>query len=648
MGSKLLLRIWKSTRQWKWLSRFDFLFALFCSILIFGAVGFCLKEPGYENDTPPIAFLRALQLFVLNAQTDVVGSQHWAFLFPKFLAPLFSAGAVLKLLDRQITKLVTERIVAGTKGHIVVIGLGKIGQPIVSSLLQVKEDEGQQVNEDKGKLIVAVDLDDDISDRWTFEATDKKSKSDLILFEGMGRGAQKLINLANCESASQVYLCTPSNLRNRTLLEVSQGKDKKSKDQKTFLYEDPPKIQSKALVTSTDPERSNDPVSFSVSHAAARMGVLFHPPFQCQESGMLDCPRIIVVGSNHLAGYLISEIAFIWESSMERERRFADRYPNGLKCACPPGLCPGETCQNKNQGGWKAAPEELRQPLTIDVVSTNAESFSRFLVESSRFLSEADRAVERALIINPVQVCGSELTRKDLLKAMPRARTVVYIVQDSIEQAEECEQRISVALNDAEIVILTVDDMSDYTWKDSTNLFGFLSNMPSTKWITGESTDKLKKGVHQKVWCDTRSYEGNEETCYDALLAFGSQVSACGLSVRRTSSPTPNITSEAPDITTEAKEKLARIEHERWCRQVLSEGILWGQHKVNHEGEPKRRPALLNFEAEFLKEKTKDGMQPDKATGVSIHDHNLDQIDRWNTLLTEFNLFVTDNNKSQK
>jgi hypothetical protein len=278
-------------------------------------------------------------------------------------------------------------------------------------------------------------------------------------------------------------------------LEVLNRDQLQKKGPDIFLFEDPPKIQSQ------DSQPSNNTLSFSVSLAAARMGVLFHPPFRCDTSGMLDCPRIIVVGSNHLAGYLISEIAYIWESSMERERRFVDRYPHGLTCACRPGECPGKkSCPNKDNGGWEPAPEELRKPLTIDVVSTNAQSFSSFLMDSSRFGGEGGGRVGRALIMNPVQVSGTELTRRDLLSDTVSGRIIVYIVQDSIEEAEACERRISVSLQSAEIVMLTVDDMSDYTWKDSTNLFGFLSNMPSTKWITGESTDKLKKVVHQKVW----------------------------------------------------------------------------------------------------------------------------------------------------
>jgi hypothetical protein len=179
IANNLLLKFWKFTRGswWKHFSRFDFLFALFCSILILATIGF---SQGPKNDILPIAILRALQLFVLGSQTDNIGAQHWIFLFPKFLAPLFSFGAVLKLLDRQITKLVTERIATGANDHIVVIGLGNIGQPIVSSLLSPK------VESEDSRLVVAIDLDEDISDRGTFEEQDKKSSRNLILLEDWG------------------------------------------------------------------------------------------------------------------------------------------------------------------------------------------------------------------------------------------------------------------------------------------------------------------------------------------------------------------------------------------------------------------------------------------------------------------------------
>jgi hypothetical protein len=678
-GTKLLFKIWKSTRgsEWKFFSRFDISFALFCSILFLAAFGFLSPAPvgsDIQSDNIPIAVLRALQLFVLNTQTDIIGSQHWIYLFPKFLAPLFTFGTVLKLLDQRITKLVTEQIVAGADDHIVVIGLGNIGQPIVSSLLSPK------VEPEDSRLVVAIDLDEDISDRGTFEEQDKKSSRNLILLEGLGRSPKRLLEMANCGAAYEVYICTPSNLRNRTLyeqLKPEQPEQLKPEQPETskpkpniFLYEDPPQFKS---ITPNNPSKSNL-TSFSVSQAAARMGVLFHPPFQSNEKGMLDCPRIIIVGSNHLAGYLIREIATIWNHSMQQEKKFLDKYPNGLKCACPPGKCPGvEDCPNKNQDGknqdgkdqygWMPAPQELLKPLTIDIVSPNAKSFSNFLIDSSNLFEGGNTFVAEALVLNHIQVCGTEVTREDLLKNTSSNRTIVYIIQDTVENAEECEQRISVALNDPkrikklEIVIMTIDDMSDYSWKGSTKIFGFLSNSPTTKWITGESIEDLKRGIHTTVWNQTTDYKGNEDNCNSALLTLGSQLHGSNLAVRvMHSSDKDNVNNntENKKRIDEAKVKLAKMEHERWCREKLSDGHRWGEKK-----DDSARPALLNFDADYLMKYTTDGEEAEQDTksqkntnekeykNVSIYCDNLNQIEKWNTLLKSFNLAISVNDESQ-
>jgi hypothetical protein len=702
-GTKLLFKIWKSTRgsEWKFFSRFDISFALFCSILFLAAFGFLSPAPvgsDIQSDNIPIAVLRALQLFVLNTQTDIIGSQHWIYLFPKFLAPLFTFGTVLKLLDQRITKLVTEQIVAGADDHIVVIGLGNIGQPIVSSLLSPK------VESEDSRLVVAIDLDEDISDRGTFEEQDKKSSRNLILLEGLGRSPKRLLEMANCGAAHEVYICTPSNLRNRTLYEQlktelpeqsktepseqlkteqpEQSKTEPSEQLKTeqpkpniFLYEDPPQVKPK---TSNNPSKSNL-TSFSVSQAAAKMGVLFHPPFRSNEKGMLDCPRIIIVGNNNLAGYLIREIAIIWNHSMQQELKFLERYPTGLECACPHGEHHKEKdCHNKNQDGWEPAPQELRKPLTIDIVSPNAKSFSNFLIDSSNLFAGGNTFVAESLVLNHIQVCGTEVTREDLLKNTSSHRTIVYIIQDTVEDAEECEQRISVALNDAkrvkelelelelelEIVIMTIDDMSDYSWKGSTKIFGFLSNSPTTKWITGESIEDLKRGIHTTVWNqDIEEYKENESNCHSALLTLGSQLHGSNLAVRvMHSSDKDNVgnNTKNKERIDEAKEKLARMEHERWCREQLSFGVRWGGKRVNEQNkENSRRPSLLNFDAKFLKTHNKEGTpleattdphlitQVDKYCKKSVYSDNLDQIEKWNTLLKSFNLAISVNDKPQ-
>jgi len=654
-GTKLLFKIWKSTRgsEWKFFSRFDISFALFCSILFLAVFGFHSPAPvgsDIQSDNFPIAVLRALQLFVLNTQTDIIGSQHWIYLFPKFLAPLFTFGTVLKLLDQRITKLVTEQIVAGADDHIVVIGLGNIGQPIVSSLLSPK------VESEDSRLVVAIDLDEDISDRGTFEEQDKKSSRNLILLEGLGRSPKRLLEMANCGAAHEVYICTPSNLRNRTLYEQLKTEQPKPN---IFLYEDPPQVNSKA---SNNPSKSNL-TSFSVSQAAARMGVLFHPPFQSNEKGMLDCPRIIIVGNNNLAGYLIREIATIWNHSMQQEIKFLERYPTGLKCACPHGEHHEEkNCPNKNQDGWEPAPQELRKPLTIDIVSPNAKSFSNFLIDSSNLFEGGNTFVAEALVLNHIQACGTEVTREDLLKGTSSHRTIVYIIQDTVEDAEECEQRISVALNDPkrinkpEIVIMTIDDMSDYSWKGSTKIFGFLSNSPTTKWITGESIEDLKRGIHTTVWNQKAKYEEYESNCHSTLLTFGSQLHGSNLAVRvMHSSDKDNVgnNTKIKKITSATKKKLARMEHERWCREKLSDGHHWGKEKDDSE-----RPALLNFDARYLRDndtcgdpvtenqkcKGLEDSKADDCTGSkqSINCANRQQITKWNTLLQKYNLLIVD------
>lgn len=283
-----------------------------------------------------------------------------------------------------------------------------------------------------------------------------------------------------------------------------------------------------------------------------------------------------------------------------------------------------------------------------------------------------------ALVLNHIQVCGTEVTREDLLKNTSSHRTIVYIIQDTIADAEECEQRISVALNDAkrvkelelehklelEIVIMTIDDMSDYSWKGSTKIFGFLSNSPTTKWITGESIEDLKRGIHTTVWNQKiEKYKEYESNCQSALLTLGSHLHGSNLAVRvMHSSDKDNVNNntENKGRIDEAKENLARMEHERWCREQLSFGVRWGGERDDEQNkENLRRPSLLNFDAKFLKTHNKKGSelgattephsitQVDKYCKESVYSDNLDQIERWNTLLKSFNLAISVNDEPQ-
>jgi hypothetical protein len=222
-----------------------------------------------------------------------------------------------------------------------------------------------------------------------------------------------------------------------------------------------------------------------------------------------------------------------------------------------------------------------------------------------------------------------------------------------------------VALNDAkrikelelEIVIMTIDDMSDYSWKDSTKIFGFLSNSPTTKWITGESIEDLKRGIHATVWNQTTDYKGNEDNCNSALLTLGSQLHGSNLAVRvMHSSDKDNVNNntENKKRIDEAKVKFAKMEHERWCREKLSDGHRWGKKK-----DDSARPALLNFDADYLMKYTTDGEEAEQDTksqkntnekeykNVSVYCDNLNQIERWNTLLKSFNLAISFNDEPQ-
>jgi hypothetical protein len=606
--SSLLYILWKisNSQKLKWANSFGFLLFLFVAILVFASIGFCLPGPNCP-DKLPIAILRSLQLFVLNAQTDQAGSSHWAFLIPKFLAPLFSAGAVLKLLHRQVNKKITETIIKGTAGHKVVIGLSAIGRPLVSSLLETNTKQ----------LIVAIDLDSEISDSRTFEAQVNNSSSDLILLEPHGRGALELMHLANYTCADSVYFCTASNLRNRDLM-ANLPDLSRSCITKFYSYEDQPEIS-----TST---KQPGIVPFSVSQAAARMGVFFHSPFLLNEKGYLDCPRIIVIGSNQLAGYLLAEIANIWHSSMEIENNFNSKYPTGTSCKC----------SDNTKSNWESAPSELRAKLKVEIISRNAQSFASYLTDSSNIFANKT-FVDSALELIPIHTAGCELIKSDL-KTSSAKRTVVYIVEDSLDAAEESRRRIFVALanssSQTETIIMTVDSLDNYTYQGLVQPFGFLGNHPTTEWITGESVDKLITGVHTTVWCqENEPNDTDKKQSLNGLRSFGSAVKSCGLTVHQFLDG-----SEDHGITAEIKEALALREHERWCREMLSNGYSWSIKRGQWE-----RPALLNFDSEYLKKHNKDGTDCSSAT--SIYTYNLEQVQRWNTLLSNFQLTLRPDEK---
>jgi hypothetical protein len=205
-----------------------------------------------------------------------------------------------------------------------------------------------------------------------------------------------------------------------------------------------------------------------------------------------------------------------------------------------------------------------------------------------------------------------------------------------MEIAEDCIPRILTAIEDPTIFLMTVDSIDDYVYKGPIQTFGFLSNRPSTEWILGKAIDSLIEGVHEKVWRQSTAKFNDTEynQSLGALLSFASQVKSCGLSIRKHQEDKESNL----EISDAIKYKVARIEHERWCRESLSSGKHWGEKREGNQ-----RPSLVNFDSSYLKEYDTNGKRnPDD----SIHAHNINQVKRWVDLLKEQKLTLSSKNES--
>jgi TrkA-N domain/RyR domain len=553
--------IGRSRRALEW----SVVFSLAAGALVLGYLGFREAFPGYSTTA---LLYRSLQLFALESGAlPSERSAPWPLEIARILAPAVAAyaaiRAVILLFGEQLAFLGRRFLL---RDHVVIVGLGAKGFSLAKSFRRL------------GARVVVIESDP------TNEALAgcRERRIPVLVGDGTDRA---FLRKARVPDARHLFVTAASNRTNISIAfsVASLPFQHRARPLDAFVHLDDVALWRLlgAQVVAMEGRLPFRMSFFNVHETAARALLERHPPFDELPGPEPRRPHLLIVGMGRLAESLVLYAATMWQRGRpaaeeelritlvgpragERQRALEGRYPE-LTDIC-------------TLGAWAVDVEALRPAATA--LSDRRPDFSAIYV----CVDEEAEGLAAALALR---------SRTDL-----RHAPIVLAVREE-------DAGVALALRgDTALVPLEP--------------FGVLTHGLDPDLLVHGTADILARAKHEHYLESERErgvapadnpsivpWVDLDESLRESNRLFADSIGAKLAAARCVVVPSPLVDPNDPPFRfsdTEVEE-LARAEHDRWCRDLRSQGWRWGATK---DAAQKLHPSLVPWSELSEEDRDKD------------------------------------------